>query len=344
MKKILLALLSISLCLFSQIGTLYATGFCPYYPQISSEIDLISGPKIVLNGEVNDTYWVFQDTDDAFVKIRSLESVLINELKVEYNLPDFTWKTWHNYQDSLETFYDSGEISHENYLESKLRIFLEVCDNVERNNKIVELYNSNNFEEEEMAILLPYFSPYYEEYSEKISTNINPRASLNVSNMISYAEQWNYYYNPAFKKQSADCTNYVSQIARAGNAKESSGSADSISSWWWKGYDSYSVSWVRADYFVKHFGVAYSYKDFDLFTQKAYKGCFIAYDSEMDGKWNHCAFVTDVGTRGTYGDQVYRDLKIAQHTTNYNAWVSSSTNNWEKNPGIKAVIKAPIAK
>ena len=64
----------------------------------------------------------------------------------------------------------------------------------------------------------------------------------------------------------------------------------------------------------------------------------------MDGKWNHCAFVTDVGTRGTYGDQVYRDLKIAQHTTNYNAWVSSSTNNWEKNPGIKAVIKAPIAK
>lgn len=195
-----------------------------------------------------------------------------------------------------------------------------------------------------MAMLLHYFSPYYKDYAEKNANNKSSRASLNLTNMINYAETWSINYNPGFRKQSSDCTNYVSQIARAGNAKDTPTTSDTINSWWWKSYDEYSISWVRADWFVKHFGVAYSYTSFYDFSMKAYKGAFIALDSELDGKWNHCAFVTAVGTVANYGGKTYRDLKISQHTKNYHAWVSSATNDWENAGGIKAVLNAPAVK
>lgn len=77
---------------------------------------------------------------------------------------------------------------------------------------------------------------------------------------------------------------------------------------------------------------------------KVYQGVFIALDSELDRKWNHCVFVDEVGTVANYGGKTYRDLKISQHTKNYHAWVSSATNDWENAGGIKAVLNAPAVK
>ncbi|MEG0576879.1 MAG: hypothetical protein RR500_03395 [Bacilli bacterium] len=46
-----------------------------------------------------------------------------------------------------------------------------------------------------------------------------------------------------------------------------------------------------------------------------------------DGSWDHIAYVVaDNHYVGNYG---YYDYRVAQHTTNYVAWTSSSTNNWE---------------
>lgn len=57
-------------------------------------------------------------------------------------------------------------------------------------------------------------------------------------------------------------------------------------------------------------------------------GTFVVADFQNDGDWDHCGFVTqrDNYVGSSYG---YYDYKIAQHTSNYHAWASSSENNWE---------------
>ena len=45
-----------------------------------------------------------------------------------------------------------------------------------------------------------------------------------------------------------------------------------------------------------------------------------------DGNWDHIGFVVDKKRTKTNG---YYDYKVAQHTSDYLAWTSSSTNNWE---------------
>lgn len=70
-------------------------------------------------------------------------------------------------------------------------------------------------------------------------------------------------------------------------------------------------------------------------------GDHIALDTDFDGDWNHLGFVCDTGSYGnyTYTDggktkiKYYHNFTVAQHTTNYYAWVSTDTNNWEKSDG-----------
>ena len=74
-------------------------------------------------------------------------------------------------------------------------------------------------------------------------------------------------------------------------------------------------------------GVGYTTTNNSLFSANIKKGDFIAADYEKDGDWNHMGFVTSKKTSKTNG---YYDYKVAQHTKNYHAWASSSTNSWEK--------------
>lgn len=61
-------------------------------------------------------------------------------------------------------------------------------------------------------------------------------------------------------------------------------------------------------------------------------GDFITVDFTSDGDWAHMDFVTkrNSSAGSSYG---YIDYKVAQHTTDYHAWTSSSTNGWETNNG-----------
>ena len=67
----------------------------------------------------------------------------------------------------------------------------------------------------------------------------------------------------------------------------------------------------------------YSFIRMDALVQA---GDFIAADFDDDGVWDHMGFVTDVETSMTSG---YYNYRVAQHTTNYVAWTTSTTNNWE---------------
>lgn len=108
MKKLFIFLLSIILCMQSQISLSYATDTCPYH-QISSEISLVPGPKVTLNGEINDTYWVFERNLDAFNKINIIESEIISNLALIYGLSSLSMETWYDYQTALDSYYQDDQ-------------------------------------------------------------------------------------------------------------------------------------------------------------------------------------------------------------------------------------------
>jgi hypothetical protein len=77
-------------------------------------------------------------------------------------------------------------------------------------------------------------------------------------------------------------------------------------------------------------GVGYTTTNHSTFSGNLQAADFIAYDRDRDGDWNHIGFVTSVdSSAGTYNGSTYYDYKVAQHTNNYHAWTSSSTNGWE---------------
>lgn len=154
--------------------------------------------------------------------------------------------------------------------------------------------------------------------------------------------------------KSSDCTNFVSQIKHEGGVPYYL--TGNVSKGWshWLEYHAqvaqhaYSTKWVRADSFTKFFGVKQKFKTesyskkrtaFIKFAAAVKKGTFIAYDEEGDGDWNHNAFVSHTYHSGEdkrrsidYHGSTYKDFKIAQHTKNYNAWVSGAKCGWEDLP------------
>ena len=334
MKKTINIFIIISVFMLSTLNTSVKAEECTFYPAISHIRELEKGPILILNGEKNNTYWQFEDIKQSFSIIKKVENTLLCNLAKLYKLEDLNLNNWSHYKNALEYEIYVNNIV-ENMHTNRLLDFFDVCDNQEKNILIKNLYDSGNYSMVEMAILLPYTSPYYIEYSNtpQISTYSNFNISKAISYAAKYAETYNYSYQVWLN---ADCTNFASQIVRAGGI-ENKGSASS--GWYYGGVGNNSDAWRLADNFVKYWKVDYSTINFNTFSNKISKGKFIAYDSNSDGKWNHVAFVTDTKSGTTTSG--YKDFKVAQHTKNYHAWVSSTTNGWENVSGIKAIIKTP---
>lgn len=307
---------------------------CTFYPAISEFCELEKGPVLILNEKKNDTYWQFKDIDAAFNSIKEIEAKLIDQLSSTYNLESLSYTNWKDYKNALDYEIYVNNMT-EDIHTTRLNTFFDVCDNQDRNTEIKKIYDSKSYSMSELAILLPYTSPYYIEYSE--TPSISPYASFNVANAVSYASQYAYSYNYSYQVWlNGDCTNFASQIARAGGIPNR---GNVNTGWYYGGVDKNSPAWRIADSFVKYWKVSYSTTNFNNFSKNVSKGKFIAYDSNSDGKWNHVAFVT--ATKSGTTSAGYRDFKVAQHTKNYHAWVSSDTNGWESVSGIKAVIVTP---
>ena len=91
----------------------------------------------------------------------------------------------------------------------------------------------------------------------------------------------------------------------------------------------YSPNRSAANNFANYWGVDYKYYTHSVFSQNVKKGDFITYDKAADGDWDHIGYVTAV--KKSFNQKLgYKNYKVAQHTKNYNAWVSSSKNGWEK--------------
>lgn len=88
--------------------------------------------------------------------------------------------------------------------------------------------------------------------------SIGPAAKYNISNATSYAKKWANSFNPNYKQQSSDCTNFVSQILSAGSLygiipqhNLPSGMTSDTSYWYYINSKQMSTSFIRvADFYT----------------------------------------------------------------------------------------------
>lgn len=312
--------------------------------RLSSVENISIKQAIMIKGVQNNLFPTFDDRDTAFKNLCVTISELVELLQAENSFDPFSSETidaymmaYYNYpQESIETlafdFNSQGKI---------LTSFLDIEENNVSNNEIID-YISNNTEtiqDDMLHLLLPYNSPFSIEYEAKMQKlRITFPQIFNIQKGVDYAGKYAYNHNTYYGDVGADCTNFVSQILVAGDVNMHL-TNDKETGWWHRrldiGIQQYSRTWTFAPRFVNFMGTSGNvYSSFYTFTSKVQTGDFIAYDYENDGSWDHLAFVRGVGTYNNYklkngGTKYYRDLSIAQHTSNYSLWVSNDKNGWE---------------
>lgn len=146
--------------------------------------------------------------------------------------------------------------------------------------------------EQEGEEQLPAVNIYTRSKEEVMRFSYDRRAA------VQYAERWWNDYNPAYKKFSVDCTNYVSQCLHAGGAPMW-GYPKRERGWWHQG-SSWSYSWSVAHSLRWYLsGARQGLKGKEV--EKAddlYPGDVICYDFEGDNRWNHTAIVVARDNKG----------------------------------------------
>ncbi|MGB4661780.1 MAG: amidase domain-containing protein [Mobilitalea sp.] len=320
--------------------------------------------NVTINNEQYPLFKVFDNPNSALQNIKNTIPDLLNSLAIKYNLESLSNDNWKIYEENLydyANYLSDGESNSEFIL---LRKFFDIYENNDKNTHIMEyvknegLANKSGDNDEDLATMLPYTNPISQNFNDNImstntvntmslsnveSTSISSLATtsttFNKSAGVSYAEShatspnsYNYMYFP-----NGDCTNFTSQILESGGVSQVY--TGSVTSGWWHTCNIYqgmssnhqnSHSWSVADTFCKYMGVGYSTTSISSFSHNIASGDFIAADFESDGDWNHVGFVTTVNSSTTtVGGLSFYDFKVAQHTTNYYEWTSSTKNGWD---------------
>jgi hypothetical protein len=109
---------------------------------------------------------------------------------------------------------------------------------------------------------------------------------------VQYAERWWNSYNPAYKKFTNDCTNFISQCLHVGGAPMRG--YPNRGNGWWLQSNNWSYSWAVANSLRLYLANSNS----GLRTRQVSSpeqlllGDVICYDFEGDGRFNHNTIVT----------------------------------------------------
>jgi cell wall-associated NlpC family hydrolase len=117
-----------------------------------------------------------------------------------------------------------------------------------------------------------------------------------------YADARALSYNPTFVRfAGADCANFASQCARAGDMLQASGGV--TSGWWYDkdgssspSDDTYSLSWINVTRQIGYWNGRRT--DWETSAGKLSRGDFIYYDWTGDGVWDHVAVVAGTNSSG----------------------------------------------
>lgn len=288
--------------------------------------------KIDIHGLKENMLKEFLNQEKALKTIKTKYLKILENIQKEYNLQELSENNWKKYYDYIKSSSINEE---ERFL---LLSFFDIFENKYKNNEIKKILEDKNKDEKEknriVAENLPYNSKFSKNYFKKIQEKQEKSlySSFNINNAVKYAIKYAINANTNdYDNFSGDCTNFVSQILEAGGINQDVYNSE-YQGWWhkdnWYGH-THSVSWLRSDTFVRYMGVVDSTTDHFYFSTLLSKGNIIAKDNTNDGDWNHVGFVTK--THNYVGNYGYFDYKVAQHSSNYHAWTSSSTNGWEIN-------------
>ena len=342
MKKITIVFLTLIVC-FSTTQFWVKADESPQFRNkyLEGIGEIIDGGTIIIDEKTNKLFVEFKDQKLAINNLKKRLPLFLIQLADYGDLQELNETNWKDYRLVMNEFLN--EITNlGSYDEEILTMnsFFDIFENKFLNEEIksiVELYNKHKLTvyKEELAMLLPYDSVLSLEYQQNRNASIMAAGSFSRDAAINYANQYAYYPNTANYHYflTSDCANFVSQIFEAAGLIQSSGS--NVDYGWWHHYSSgthtHSKAWSYAHHLAVYFTVPYSTAYISSFTSNITAGDAIVLDYTNDGGWDHAGFVVEKASIITSG---YYDCKIAQHITNYNAWISSGTNNWENYSGV----------
>ena len=297
---------------------------------------------ISVNNENIPLYPTFENKEKAIQEIINETSGLLNKIQEKYKLSKLNEDNWNIYREKMNEHISEYKAEENDNLDySKLVLFFDIYENDEQNEEIKNYAKTtrSNIVDEELAVMLPYDS----ENNEVQNFNKDALEFANTTRMSRGYNLTNaklYAVNHAISPNKSgygyfltgDCTNFTSQILEAAGVGQNVYNSE-YSGWWHKysnNKHTYSVSWIRANTFARYMGIGYRTNNHWDFSASLQAGDFIAFDRAGDGDMDHNAFVVDRNNyAGSYNGKNYYDYRVAQHTSNYCAWASSDTNNWE---------------
>ncbi len=336
MKKIVFILFLLIMISVQIVDSVNAQNKIYNYPKLDCIGRVIGGGSIIIDNEENELYRVFENPDKALMNYRSQNRRFLNVIAEYGDLPAFDDKSFDNFVDTYYKMIGSKQLApfadRDSGRNSLFELFADIYENTQWNNEIIRTLRLEIPENERIILLsnlLPYYDPLVRKQNEK--ARYSSVSGFNISNGVTYADAYYFFPNTQYHLYSQDCTNFASQILRFGGVAENDTGSQN-SGWWYhhqSGTDECSNSWRMVNAFSSYFGMYYSTKSHSNFVTNIRKGSFIVCDKADDGNWDHVGFVTDKST--TYSSSLgYYDYKVAQHTSNYNSWASSSINDWDE--------------
>ncbi|MFZ4451816.1 amidase domain-containing protein [Salibacterium aidingense] len=142
---------------------------------------------------------------------------------------------------------------------------------------------------------------------------------------VQYAETWWNDYNPQYETFTDNCTNFISQCLRAGNAPMR-GQPDRSQGWWYQNQN-WSYSWAVAHsfrWYLSSSTAGLTAKEVEEATDLAL-GDVICYDFNGDDRWQHSTIVTSFDGNG--------EPLVNAQTTNSRAryWTYEDSTAWTPN-------------
>ena len=319
--------------------------------------DVVAKSPLSIGDKTIELYVEFENTKKALDNLYSKYSFVFDELKSKYSFNTLNESNFDDYYnqfllslDDDTCTYKNNEIIYDDFVK-----FYDIFENSLKNRQITNLVSNlklsnrttieNSDLYDDLTMIIPTYNELFEQINEKKIIQYNnilqTRAltAAQISKAKTYAET--YATNPNFYSYayfSADCTNFASQILEAAGINQVSTTSQSTG--WWHRVENnehvHSYSWIRADAFARYIGIWGRYTSFQTLSLNVKTGDFLAEDHLSDGDFDHIGFVWWVNdTQGTYTDEdgvtrTYKNMRIAQHTSNYICYVTDDNNDWEK--------------
>ena len=178
---------------------------------------------IVINNEIIPLYCTFENPSQALKEIKLNIPYITSTFYKKYDMIELSQENMEDYENTSLTYsleHKKDTIFENEY--KKLKSFLNIYKNTNRNTEIKEHYNdmtNKNEIDDFLYFTLPNYTPQLQQKNQEM-LNISNRTSMlrsySLQNGITYAEMYaTSPYTDAYGYLNADCTNFTSQILEA---------------------------------------------------------------------------------------------------------------------------------